>query len=277
MKSRWICFVFAFFFIQLYAQENTKIYLERKSDTVVYYVDNYEIFPCTIEFGGNPVLENAKIVGEFKKVRLLPAKSYRTEVARFVQLDKKKGWAIKSMPGYTSYFGDIYLKSFDVNYVYDLPFSKGGNYLVGQGYNGKFSHQNEFAIDFNMPLKTEILAARDGIVVKVVDHNTINCVKEECKTYGNFVRIYHPDGTLADYYHLDYKGAKVQEGQAVKKGELIALSGNTGFSNGPHLHFSVFVPTKEFPGRRTLKTLFKTGDGTKQEYLSEMKRYSRNY
>ena len=260
-----------------FAQQNTRIYLEKMGDTLVYFIDNNEPFPCTIEFSGNPVLENAKLEGEFIKMKLFDANSTRVPVAKFLQVDKKKKWGVKSMPNYTAYFGDVTITKYDENYIYDLPFRSGSEFLVGQGYNGKFSHRNEYAIDFNMPIGTEILASREGVVVKTVDHNTKNCVQEACKLLGNYVRIYHNDGTIADYYHLNYKGVKVEVGDKVQKGDVIAYSGNTGYSNGPHLHFVVFIPTKGDNGRKTIKTLFRTGDGKKQEYLSEMKRYSRKY
>ncbi|WP_309997394.1 M23 family metallopeptidase [Chryseobacterium sp. 2987] len=50
------------------------------------------------------------------------------------------------------------------------------------------------------------------------------------------------DGTFAQYYHLKENGVKVNLGDQVKKGDVIALSGNTGWCNGPHLHFVCYIP-----------------------------------
>ena len=56
----------------------------------------------------------------------------------------------------------------------------------------------------------------------------------------NEIEIKHSDGTYAAYSHLKYKGTFVKKGEKVKKGQLIGLSGNTGWSSKPHLDFCVF-------------------------------------
>mgnify|MGYP000197477343 CR=1 FL=1 len=55
----------------------------------------------------------------------------------------------------------------------------------------------------------------------------------------NYVFIQHQDGSVARYFHLTHNGALVEEGDKVNTGDVIALSGNTGQSGGPHLHFDV--------------------------------------
>jgi len=56
---------------------------------------------------------------------------------------------------------------------------------------------------------------------------------------ANHVRILHEDGTMALYAHLDLASVSVRPGGRVRAGQLIARSGNTGFSSGPHLHFAI--------------------------------------
>ena len=76
---------------------------------------------------------------------------------------------------------------------------------------------------------TPILAAADGIV----DYANYG----DNGGYGNMVDIRHPDGPLTRYAHM--RELKVQQGQAVKRGQVIGLEGNTGVGTGPHLHFEV--------------------------------------
>jgi murein DD-endopeptidase MepM/ murein hydrolase activator NlpD len=56
---------------------------------------------------------------------------------------------------------------------------------------------------------------------------------------ANNVRIVHADGTMAVYAHLQLESARVQVGVHVRAGQVLALSGDTGYTTGPHLHFCV--------------------------------------
>ncbi|RYG49815.1 MAG: M23 family metallopeptidase, partial [Chitinophagaceae bacterium] len=159
--------------------------------------------------------------------------------------------------------------------VYDLPFQKGKSFLLFQGYNGSSSHQNQNALDFPMPEGTEVLAARDGIVVKIVQHNTEHCESEACKQFNNYVIIMHSDGSYAYYAHIKQNGAKAKIGDKVKQGDVIAYSGNVGWSGGPHLHFACFIGG--FDNWRTLETQFRTGKGDSTETLKEKNSYVRDY
>lgn len=141
--------------------------------------------------------------------------------------------------------------------LYSLPYEPGQTFIVGQGYLEFPTHENEYAIDWTMPEETPILAARGGVVVEVVDSFSKSGLTEDMKNQGNFVRIRHDDGSRALYYHIAHNGAKVKVGQTVKEGERIALSGNTGFSATPHLHFVVDRP--EDGKHVSVPTLFKSG------------------
>jgi murein DD-endopeptidase MepM/ murein hydrolase activator NlpD len=61
------------------------------------------------------------------------------------------------------------------------------------------------------------------------------------------VLIRHEDFTYGLYLHLKFKGVKVKLGNAVKQGQSIAASGNSGTTSGPHLHFAVLVPNGQGP------------------------------
>ncbi len=60
-------------------------------------------------------------------------------------------------------------------------------------------------------------------------------------SYGNYIDVDHMDGTKTRYAHLKYGGVMVSVGTYVNQGQAIALSGNTGGSTGPHLHYEVHV------------------------------------
>lgn len=273
-----ITLIFISHFMIIFAQKNIKMYNERKGDTITFYVDNQEIYPVSLVFNGQPEINNLKKPELFKTTQVIPAKTVKQKVTYFVVNDKNKGWGIKKMPGYQSYMGDITIKNYDTQYVYDLPFGKGKALWIHQGYNGTFSHQNENSLDFIMTEGTEVLAAREGKVIDIVQSNNRSCPTRSCAPFGNYVSILHPDGTIAQYYHLEQNGVQVKLGDSVTKGQFIAYSGNTGWSSGPHLHFNVYISSATADKNRiTVKTLFKTGHGDKVQYLEEGKSYARGY
>jgi murein DD-endopeptidase MepM/ murein hydrolase activator NlpD len=130
-------------------------------------------------------------------------------------------------------------------YAYRVPFQAGKTFSVLQGFHGAFSHRgsNEYAVDFDCPVATEVLAAREGVVVAfnaaAQGAGTTPDFLEYRRT--NFVIVLHEDGTLGEYMHLAPSGVRVSIGQQVARGEPLALSGNTGFSSTPHLHFQVMT------------------------------------
>lgn len=95
-------------------------------------------------------------------------------------------------------------------------------------------------IDFAAPIGTEIYSVGGG----VVSHSG------EKAGYGLAVEIDHGDGLISRYGHLSE--AKVKEGQVVKKGDLVALMGNTGRSTGPHLHLEVLKNGEQIDPREYL-------------------------
>lgn len=141
--------------------------------------------------------------------------------------------------------------------LYSLPYAPGETFQVGQGYLEFPTHENDYAIDWAMPEETPIHAARAGVVVEVVDSFSKSGLTEDMRSKGNYIRIRHDDGSRALYYHLAHNGAKVSVGQRVEEGQWIALSGNTGFSATPHLHFMVDHP--QGGNYVSVPVLFKSG------------------
>lgn len=124
---------------------------------------------------------------------------------------------------------------------YQLPFH-GVPVQVAQGFGGHFSHAdppNWYAVDFALPQGTPVLAARDGVVMQVQRGVLDNSPNDPAAGGGNLVRVLHADGSMALYAHLAPDGVAVRPGQAVRSGERLGASGNTGFSTAPHLHFAI--------------------------------------
>ncbi|KUO08152.1 M23 family metallopeptidase [Streptomyces sp. DSM 15324] len=86
--------------------------------------------------------------------------------------------------------------------------------------------------DFAVPSGTKVVAAHGGTVVKAGGNGA-----GDGPAYGNAIVIKHGNGTYSQYAHLSH--IDVKAGQIVKTGQRIALSGNTGNSSGPHLHFEI--------------------------------------
>lgn len=130
----------------------------------------------------------------------------------------------------------------DVEY---LPPLRQPRSRIDQGFDGQFSHddeENRYALDFAADIGTPVMAARTGTVMQVeADFSKAGLKKDSYSGRANFVRILHDDGTMALYAHLRTGGVLVRVGQHVQAGQQIGLSGNTGFTTGPHLHFALQV------------------------------------
>jgi murein DD-endopeptidase MepM/ murein hydrolase activator NlpD len=159
----------------------------------------------------------------------------------------------------------------DTSYVYALPFENGRAHFLVQGYFGKFSHKERAALDFKMKKGTKILAARDGVVTRVKEDGNKGGWNRKYRSDGNNVIITHPDNSRAGYWHLKKDGVLVNVGDTVKKGQVIALSGNTGYTAFPHLHFIVW--TSRGGQWQQIPTRFETSKGIK--YLKPWKWYRR--
>jgi murein DD-endopeptidase MepM/ murein hydrolase activator NlpD len=125
----------------------------------------------------------------------------------------------------------------DTSYVYWLPYEEHTAHRVVQGYYSSYSHKNRAAIDFKMKQGTHVHAARDGIVVRMIESNDKGGLKRKYRQLANLIVIQHSDGSRSGYWHLQKDGALVNIGDTIKKGQLIGLSGNTGYTAFPHLHF----------------------------------------
>lgn len=128
----------------------------------------------------------------------------------------------------------------DTSYVYSLPFKPGKKYRLIQGYFSRFTHKERAALDFNLRRGDSIAAAREGVVTRVKEDGTKGGLNRKYRPQGNNIIIQHADGSRAGYWHLQHNGALVEVGDSVKTGQVIALSGKTGYAFVPHLHFLVW-------------------------------------
>ncbi len=131
----------------------------------------------------------------------------------------------------------------DNDFAYRAPFSAGNSFEITQTYPETITHRTRdsmYAVDLAMPVGTDIVAARDGIVFDVASTNFKSGLdRSEYAELANIVRILHDDGSFAVYAHLNWNSIRVSPGDRVRTGQYIADSGNTGFTSGPHLHFAV--------------------------------------
>ena len=142
-------------------------------------------------------------------------------------------------------YGNPFRATHQDGYHYLFPYRHGTKHSIGQGYFGRHSHarpQDNYALDFNMPINTAIHAARAGVVAHVKEDSRRGGANQQYSQDANFIIIMHNDGSFGYYVHLVQNGALVQEGEYVEAGQHIGFSGNTGFSSGPHLHFDVRLP-----------------------------------
>lgn len=158
--------------------------------------------------------------------------------------------------------------------IIHLPFF--GEWTVSQGHQGKLTHkkdwrfawdfvvEDEFKKTFRLPGKAvsdfycyslPVLCPADGEVVTIhdgIDDNEIGNVNL-AKNWGNTIVIKHADHLFSKLSHLKKESFKVKEGDFVKKGDILALCGNSGRSPEPHIHFQlqasphVGAPTINYP------------------------------
>ncbi len=109
--------------------------------------------------------------------------------------------------------------------TYIKPLS-GGRFTSGFKWRWGRMHKG---IDWACPVGTAIMASSGGTVVQAGWFSS----------YGNCITIRHPDGRQTRYAHLSK--ILVKSGQSVSQGQKIGLSGNTGRSTGPHVHFEIII------------------------------------
>jgi len=158
----------------------------------------------------------------------------------------------------------------DTSYVYCLPFAYNTSHCLVQGYFSRYSHKNRAALDFKMKKGTTVFAARNGVIIRVKEDGYKGGWNKKYRPEGNFIIVQHVDGSRAGYWHLQHNGALVNVGDTVVQGQLIGLSGRTGYALFSHLHFLVWRFNKDGQWQQTA-TRFNTSKGI--IYLRPFRRY----
>ncbi len=113
------------------------------------------------------------------------------------------------------------------------PFERRHHYRVSSPFNLHRHHpvtgriSPHYGTDFAMPVGSPVDAPADGVVRRVARHPLA----------GNYVVVDHGNGYQTRYLHLSK--VRVHRGDSVKQGQVLGLSGNTGRSTGPHLHYEL--------------------------------------
>ena len=113
------------------------------------------------------------------------------------------------------------------------PFAESHHYRISSPFNLHRHHpitgriSPHYGTDFAMPTGSPVAAPADGVVRRVT-HGLLA---------GNYVVLDHGNGYRTRYMHLSK--VRVHPGDTVRQGQVIALSGNTGRSTGPHLHYEL--------------------------------------
>lgn len=234
-----------------YSQIRLETYAREIKKGYEILANNEEYCPVSVKVSFT--LKNMSSSKGNYKIFVVPARTKDFLISELTYIKKGKyGYSYETKFSH----GGFLKPSYESDYVYDLPFKKGKMFKVSQGYFGGRTHQKERALDFSMPIGTDVYAAREGTVVKVVDSNVKTCYRKECAKFNNVIIVYHEDGTFASYTHIDTSSAKVKVGEKVVKGQVIAKSGNIGWSSGPHLHFEVYF-YKSMNEKVTLETKFR--------------------
>ena len=212
------------------------LHTHTNNNVVEFLAENKRPFPITLSFR----LKTANLDTLDKLPNTVVVSGNETLVlARFEIIDRRK--PVKLEPRFDWTAGSMNAIHDDA-VVYRLPYDSTRAYSILQGYGGRFSHEGDehYTLDFNMRVGTPIHAARNGVVIDVVSHNDKGGWDNAFSRFANFIIIEHEDGTTGEYYHLSKNGAFVKIGDQVDEGQLIGLSGNTGHTAMPHLHFGVY-------------------------------------
>ncbi|MEX0909770.1 MAG: peptidoglycan DD-metalloendopeptidase family protein [Candidatus Paceibacterota bacterium] len=186
-------------------------------------IENKEEQARILSVTENQESEYQKLLKERKKLKL----AFEAEIQELesqLNLNVDPGAIPSSAPGVLGWpVVNVYITQYFGNTAFA---TSNPQIYSGGGHNG---------IDLGVGIGTSVSSANSGVVVATGDTDLV-CPNA---SYGRWVLVRHNNGLSTLYAHLSQ--VSVSQGQTVARGETIAYSGNTGYSTGPHLHFSVYA------------------------------------
>ena len=213
-------------------------------DTVSFSIQNYMLSPLYFVMNPNDSVPSSIIYR--KKTLLQPSE----KLLNFIKIPTTLLDSTSNTFDFYAYFdfkagySDPNTVKHDDSYLYLLPYKKKKKLV--QGNFGNFSHDHigsHHAFDFGTQIGDTLYAAREGKVVMLKEDSKTHGRTREFSNFANYIIIQHDDGTTASYYHLDFNGVLVEKGDLVTRGQKIGISGMTGFTTLPHVHFVVHKTT----------------------------------
>jgi murein DD-endopeptidase MepM/ murein hydrolase activator NlpD len=127
-------------------------------------------------------------------------------------------------------------------HVLRFPLGGPGAWMCTQGFGGAGHHKGRamhHACDFECDEGTPVCAVATGTITRVVDSKRLGAGHVDLLPEANELQLRLEDGSVAVYLHLAQGSARVAAGEHVAAGQVLASSGNVGFTTGPHLHFQL--------------------------------------
>lgn len=157
----------------------------------------------------------------------------RSTASKIDQLERKISVQILSFEEIKSYYNS------NQDRLRNIPAIKPVNGIILSGYGMRihpvlrYRRMHE-GVDFRADINTEVYATGDG-VVKFAGRKG---------TYGNLLEIDHGFGMVTRYAHLSSFTDGIRPGKRIQRGDMIAFTGNSGLTEGPHLHYEVLLDDK---------------------------------
>lgn len=222
---------------QLKKAELSILDIENQLD-VIAKLDN-EMYRSIL--GLDPILEDLRVAGiggadiysDFDFHSKDASEILRRTASKLDKLERQMNVQMLSFDEIKSYYNS------NQNRLRNIPAIKPVNGIILSGYGMRphpvlgYRRMHE-GVDFRADVGTEVFATGDG-VVKFASRRG---------TYGNLLEIDHGFGIITRYAHLSGFADGIRPGRKVTRGEMVAFTGNSGLSKGPHLHYEVLVNGK---------------------------------